>query len=111
MGEAGRETFGRGVCGSPVAEEAGVRTGEALAVCLGEEETTGTEEGPIAGAAACVCMRGEGRGRGVCTGAFWTWAVFEFNTPALPPRASCPCDNRKGAGSRLPPEAFRCRGG
>lgn len=47
---------------------------------------------------ACICVAKGGIG-----------VEFELSMPALPPLANCPA--RKGADNKLPPEAFRCRGG
>lgn len=53
-------------------------------------------------ACACVCVLNGIFDTG-CTG------VLEVSMPALPPLANCP--TRKGVASKLPPEAFRWRGG
>lgn len=64
-----------------------------------------TSGGGISPMMLCACGPMKGGMAIGCCGAL----ALKLRMPALPPRASWP--TRKGADSRLPPEAFRCRGG
>lgn len=122
-GEEGRDEgagpgLGHGAGGTTGVEVGGVGAGEGeTGAGLGEEDGALAGPGADEGCASnwgpiWDCIRTEAW-PGICAGAIGCCAegTFVLKTPALPPLASCPEGVWNGAGRRLPPEAFRCRGG